>query len=209
MKKGIIGKKVGMTQVFDSNGIVTPVTVIEAGPCYVVKKKTVESDGYQAVAVGFGETREKLVTKPVRGIYQRAGLSPMRYMRELRLEDVSEYEVGQQLRADVFAQGDVVDIIGTSKGHGFTGTIKRWNHSRGPMTHGSKYHRGLGSLGAGTSPGRVFKGKKMPGHYGNERVTIQNLKVVRVDAERNMILVKGSVPGVEGSLVIIRNAVKN
>ncbi|MDD4796746.1 MAG: 50S ribosomal protein L3 [Eubacteriales bacterium] len=208
MNKAILGTKVGMTQLFNEDGSVTPVTVVEAGPCYVMRKKTVETDGYQALCVGFGAIREKLVNQPTKGQFKKAGIEPTRHIREFRLDDISSYEVGGQIKADVFAAGDIIDVVGTSKGHGFTGPIKRWNLSRGPMSHGSKYHRGLGSMGAGTSPGRVFKNKKMAGHYGNERVTIQNLEVVRVDTERNMILIKGSVPGVTGSLLFIRNAVK-
>ncbi|MDD3242275.1 MAG: 50S ribosomal protein L3 [Eubacteriales bacterium] len=208
MKKAILGTKVGMTQIFNEDGSVTPVTVVEAGPCYVMRKKTVETDGYQALCVGFGAIREKLVNQPDKGQFKKAGIEPTRYIREFRLDDIASYEVGQPIKADVFSAGDIIDVIGTSKGHGFTGPIKRWNLSRGPMAHGSKYHRGLGSMGAGTSPGHVFKNKKMAGHWGDEKITIQNLEVVRVDAERNMILIKGSVPGVTGSLLVIRNAIK-
>ena len=208
MKKAILGTKVGMTQLFNEDGTVTPVTVVEAGPCYVMRKKTVETDGYKAICVGYGAIREKLVNQPDMGQFKKAGIEPQRHIREFRLDDIDSYEIGQQIKADVFAAGDIIDVIGTSKGHGYTGPIKRWNLGRGPMTHGSKYHRGLGSMGAGTSPGHVFKNKKMAGHWGNERITIQNLEVVRVDAERNMILIKGSVPGVAGSLLVIRNAIK-
>lgn len=208
MKKAILGTKVGMTQLFAADGTVTAVTVVEAGPCYVMRKKTVESDGYEAVCVGFGAIREKLVNQPAKGQFKKAGIEPKRHMKEFRLDDISGLEIGQEIKADVFEAGDRIDVVGTSKGHGFTGPIKRWNLSRGPMSHGSKYHRGLGSMGAGTSPGRVFKNKKMAGQYGNERVTVKNLEVVRVDAERNMLLIKGSVPGVKGSLLFIRNTKK-
>jgi len=208
MKKAILGTKVGMTQLFNEDGTVTPVTVVEAGPCYVMRKKTVETDGYKAICVGYGAIREKLVNQPDMGQFKKAGIEPQRHIREFRLDDIDSYEIGQQIKADVFAAGDIIDVIGTSKGHGYTGPIKRWNLSRGPMSHGSKYHRGVGSMGSGTSPGRVWKNKKMAGHMGNERVTVQNLEVVRVDVERNMILIKGSVPGIQGSLLVIRNAVK-
>ena len=212
MKKGIVGKKIGMTQIFTEDGRLIPVTVIEAGPCPVVQKKTVENDGYEAIQVGFdayAENRvEKLVNKPMKGHFAKAGIAPTRRLRELRLEDCSGYSVGDVVKVDVFAAGDKVDITGTSKGHGFTGDIQRWNHHSGPMAHGSKYHRGVGSLSANSSPSRVFKNKKMSGQYGVERVTTLNLSVVRVDAERNLLLVRGAVPGPNGGTVVIRDSVK-
>ena len=212
MKKAIVGKKIGMTQVFTEDGRLVPVTVIEAGPCTVVQKKTVETDGYEAVQVGFGalteKRAEKLLTKPEVGHYKKAGVAPMRTLREFRFDDCSGYNVGDELKADQFAAGDKIDITGTSKGHGYTGAIQRWNQHTGPMAHGSKYHRGVGSMGANSDPSRVFKNKHMPGQYGGERVTIQNLEVVKVDAERNLLMIKGAIPGANESLVTIRNAVK-
>jgi large subunit ribosomal protein L3 len=208
MKKGIIGRKIGMTQLFLSDGRAMGVTVIEAGPCNVLRKKTIESDGYEAVCVGFGEIREKLVNKPKAGEFKKVGLELNRYQRELRLENTSSFEVGQQIKADMFSVGDIVDVSGLTKGHGFTGTVKRWNTRIGPEAHGSKYHRGPGSMGANTSPGRVFKNKRLPGHYGVENVTIQNLEVMKVDAERNFIMIKGAVPGVKGALLVVRDTVK-
>ena len=209
MKKCIIGKKLGMTQIFKEDGTVVPVTVIQAGPCTVIQKKTVENDGYDALKVGFGEIREKLVNKPDAGQFKKAGVPAMRYVRELRLDDCSGYEIGQAITGDVFAQGDRVDVTARSKGHGFSGVIQRWNQHTGPMAHGSGYHRGVGSMGANSSPSRVFKNKHMPGHWGNERVTILNLEVARVDAERGVILLKGAVPGADGALVTIRQSVKS
>ena len=212
MKKAIVGKKVGMTQVFTPDGRLIPVTVIQAGPCPVVQKKTVETDGYEAVQVGFDEIPEnrvkKLVNKPEAGHFKKAGVAPCRKLREFRFEDAASYEVGQVIKCDVFAEGDKVDITGISKGHGFTGAIQRWNQHTGPMAHGSKYHRGVGSLSANSDPSRVFKNKHMSGHYGVEKVTIQNLSVVRVDAERNLLLVRGAVPGPNGGTLIVREAVK-
>jgi large subunit ribosomal protein L3 len=208
MKKGIIGRKIGMTQLFLSDGTAIGVTVIEAGPCSVLRKKTVESDGYEAVCVGFGEIREKLVNKPKAGEFKKAGLELNRYTRELKLDNTSEFEVGQQIKADMFSVGDIVDVSGLTKGHGFSGTVKRWNTRIGPEAHGSKYHRGPGSMGANTSPGRVFKNKRLPGHYGVENVTIQCLEVVKVDAERNFLMIKGAVPGVKGALLVVRDSVK-
>ncbi len=208
MKKGIIGRKIGMTQLFLADGRAIGVTVIEAGPCSVVRKKTMESDGYEAVCVGFGEVREKLVNQPKAGEFKKAGLEATRFQRELRLENSTSFEVGQQIKADMFATGDIVDVSGITKGHGFSGTVKRWNTKIGPKQHGSKYHRGPGSMGANTSPGRVFKNKRLPGHYGVENVTIQNLEVVKVDAERNFIMIKGAVPGAKGALLVVRDAVK-
>lgn len=207
MKKAILGKKVGMTQLFTDEGLAVPVTVIEAGPCQVIQKKTVEKDGYSAVQVGFGEKREKLFNKPEKGHFNKAGVRPLRFLRELRLEDSDSYQVGQEIKADLFNSGEKVDVVGTSKGRGFAGGIKRHGFHRGPMAHGSKYHRRPGSLGA-KGPARVFKGRKLPGHYGAERVTVQNLEVVRVDADRNLLALKGAVPGPRGGLVIIKDSVK-
>lgn len=208
MKKAILGKKVGMTQVFAEDGTIIPVTVVEAGPCTVVRKKTNERDGYEAVCVGFDDIRESLVNKPKMGEFKKAEVAPKRYVREFKFENTADYEVGQEIKADIFAEGDFVDVSGMSIGHGFTGPIRRWNQHRGPMTHGSKYHRGPGSMGSSSSPSRVFKGKNLGGHWGNEKVTVQNLQVVRVDTERNMLLIKGSVPGRRGTLVTVRQAVK-
>lgn len=212
MKKAIVGKKIGMTQVFTEDGRLVPVTVVEAGPCTVVQTKNVESDGYDAVQVGFGELTEnrakKLLNKPEQGHFHKAGVSAKRTLRELRFDDCSGYKVGDELKVDQFAQGDKIDITGTSKGHGYTGAIQRWNQHIGPKAHGSKYHRGVGSLSANSDPSRVFKNKHMAGHYGVDRVTVQNLEVVSVDAERNLLLVKGAVPGPNGSLLIIRDTVK-
>ncbi|MFZ5590507.1 MAG: 50S ribosomal protein L3 [Bacillota bacterium] len=207
MKKGILGIKAGMTQIFKEDGTAVPVTVIQAGPCVVVQKKLPETDGYSAVQVGFGEKKERLVNKPLKGHYNRANLKPMRYLRELRLDDVSGYEVGQEIKVDIFAPGDRVDVVGISRGRGFAGGIKRHGFHRGPMAHGSKYHRRPGSLGA-KGPARVFKGRRLPGHYGVERVTVQNLEVVKVDPERNLLAIKGSVPGVRGGLLMIKDSVK-
>ena len=208
MQKGIIGKKLGMTQLFDANGKVVPVTIIEAGPCTVVQKKTVESDGYQAVQMGYGEVSAKKVNKAAKGHFDKADVAPKRTLREFRFDDCSGYNVGDELKADQFAAGDKIDITGTSKGHGYTGAIQRWNQHTGPMAHGSKYHRGVGSLSANSDPSRVFKNKHMAGHYGVDRVTIQNLEIVQVDAERNLLLVKGAVPGPNGGLLIVRNTCK-
>lgn len=197
-----------MTQVFDSEGRALPVTVIEAGPNVVVQKKTVENDGYSAIQVGFVDTKERRVTKPLKGHFAKAKVALKKYLRELRLEDAASFEVGQELKADVFQAGEKVDVSGVSKGKGFQGGIKRHNFSRGPMTHGSKYHRASGSMGASSSPSRTIKGKKLPGHMGSQNVTVQNMEVVMVDPERNVILVKGGVPGIRGSLVVIKNSVK-
>lgn len=209
MKKGILGRKHGMTQIFDEKGEVIPVTVIEAGPCVVVQKKTTETDGYNAIQVGFGDVKEKRLTKPLIGHFKKAGVPFKRYLREFRLDDVSGYEVGSEIKVDIFKPGDRVDVTGISKGKGFAGIVKRYGASRGPMSHGSKYHRRVGSMGATTDPGRTFKGKIMPGHMGHKRVTIQNLEVVKVDPELNLLLVKGSVPGPKGSLLIIKDSVKS
>jgi large subunit ribosomal protein L3 len=208
MKKAILTTKVGMTQIFNEDGVLTPVTVLQAGPCVVTQVKTVENDGYAAVQVGFGDIREKLVNKPLKGHFAKAGVAPKRFVREFRLEDAESYAVGQEIKADVFAAGDKVDATAKSKGKGFQGAIKRHGQSRGPMAHGSKYHRHAGSNGSATTPGRVFKGKKMPGHMGAVRITVQNLEVVRVDAEQNLILVKGAVPGPKKSLVVIKESTK-
>ncbi|KXZ38981.1 LSU ribosomal protein L3P [Alkalithermobacter thermoalcaliphilus JW-YL-7 = DSM 7308] len=207
--KGILGKKIGMTQIFDEEGRVIPVTVIEAGPVVVTQVKTEEVDGYNAIKVGFEDAKPKSLNKPEKGQFEKADLPYKKFLREFRVENPQEYTVGQEIKADIFAAGDKVDVTGTSKGKGFQGPIKRHGKSRGPMSHGSRYHRGPGSLGAGTSPGRVFKGKKLAGHMGVERVTIQNLEVVRVDAEKNIILVKGAIPGPKKSLVMIKETVKN
>ena len=208
MKKAILTTKVGMTQIFNEDGVLTPVTVLQAGPCVVTQVKTVENDGYAAVQVGFGDIREKLVNKPMKGHFAKAGVAPKRFVREFRLEDAESYAVGQEIKADVFAAGDKIDATAKSKGKGYQGAIKRHGQSRGPMAHGSKYHRHAGSNGSATTPGRVFKGKKMPGHMGAVRVTVQNLEVVRVDAEQNLILVKGAVPGPKKSLVMIKESTK-
>ena len=208
MEKAIIGKKVGMTQVFDDHGVVIPVTVIEAGPCFVSQKKTVEKDGYDAIQVAFGDIRESLVNKPKKGHFTKAGIPVKRFVKEFRLEDTSAYEVGSEIKAEVFAAGDKIDVTGISKGKGFQGVIKRHNFSRGPMSHGSKFHRAVGSMGASSDPSRTFKNKKMPGHMGCEKVTIQNLTVVKVYPEKNIILVKGAVPGPNKGLVTIKNAIK-
>ncbi|WP_297630522.1 50S ribosomal protein L3 [uncultured Clostridium sp.] len=208
MKKAIIGKKIGMTQIFDENGKVVPVTVVEAGPCVVVQKKTVEKDGYEAIQVGFGDIREKLVNKPRQGQFAKAGVSLRRTLKEFRLENVAEYEVGQEITAEVFAAGDKVDVSGVSKGKGFQGTIKRWNAQRGPMSHGSKFHRAPGSMGASSDPSRTFKNKKMPGHMGAENKTVLNLEVVKVIADKNLILIKGGIPGPNKGTVVIRNTVR-
>ena len=208
MKKAILTTKVGMTQVFSEDGVLTPVTVLQAGPCVVTQVKTVENDGYSAVQVGFGEIREKLVNKPKKGHFAKAGVTAKRFLKEFRLEDAESYTLGQEIKADVFAAGDKVDATAKSKGKGFQGAIKRHGQSRGPMAHGSKYHRHAGSNGSATTPGRVFKGKHMPGHMGAVRVTVQNLEVVSVDAEKNLILVKGAVPGPKKSLVMLKESVK-
>jgi len=208
MKKAILATKVGMTQIFNEDGVLTPVTVLQAGPCVVTQVKTVENDGYEAIQVGFGEIREKLVNKPVAGQFKKAGVSVKRFLKEFRFENSSEYAVGQEIKADIFADGDKIDATATSKGKGFQGAIKRHGQSRGPMAHGSKFHRHAGSNGACSDPSKVFKGKKMPGQMGNVTVTIQNLEIVKVDVENNLILVKGAVPGPKKSMVEIRESVK-
>lgn len=208
MKKAIIGKKIGMTQIFDANGKVVPVTVVEAGPCVVVQKKTTEKDGYEAIQVGFGDIREKLVNKPRKGHFAKANVALKRTLKEFRLEDISNYEIGQEIKVDIFEAGDKVDVSGVSKGKGFQGTIKRWNASRGPMSHGSKFHRAVGSMGASSDPSRTFKNKRMPGHMGAEKTTVLNLEVVKIMPEKNLILIKGGIPGPNKATVVIRNAVK-
>lgn len=207
MSKGILGKKIGMTQVFTAEGRVVPVTVVEAGPCPVVQKKTVATDGYNAIQVGFSMLRDGLSNKPRKGHFQKASLKPMRYVREFRVNDVESYEIGQEVTVDLFSVGDKVDVVGTSKGKGFAGMIKRHNASRGPMAHGSKYHRRSGSLGA-KGPARVFKGRELPGRMGGERITVQNLEVIRVDMDKNLILIKGALPGANKSLLILKPSVK-
>ena len=208
MKKALIGKKVGMTQIFDEEGKVIPVTVIEVGPCTVTQIKTVEQDGYSAVQLGFGDVKESKLTKPELGKFSKTKLTPKKYLREFRVDSVEGLNVGDELKADLFQAGDKVDIQGTSKGKGFQGVIKRHGQSRGPMGHGSMYHRRPGSMGPTSTPGRVFPGKKLPGHMGVETVTIQNLEVVKVDLDKNAILVKGSVPGAKGAILKIKSSVK-
>ncbi len=208
MKKAILAIKVGMTQVFSENGALIPVTVLQAGPCAVIQIKTTQNDGYNAVQVGFGDIREVLVNKPRKGHFAKANVANKRYLKEFRFENAADYTVGQEIKADIFTEGDRVDATAKSKGKGFQGAIKRYGQSRGPMAHGSKFHRHAGSNGAATSPGRVFKGKHMPGHMGNVKVTIQNLEVVKIDAENNIILVKGAVPGPKKSLIMLKNTVK-
>jgi 50S ribosomal protein L3, bacterial len=209
MKKGIIGKKVGMTQIFDEIGNVIPVTVIEAGPCVVMQKKTMDKDGYEAVQFGFQTVAEKKLTKPEIGHQKKAGNELKKHLKEFRLEDISGYNVGDTITADTFAAGEKVDVTGISKGHGFSGAVKRWGHRTLRQTHGTgPIHRQVGSMGANSSPSRVFKNKKMAGQYGNVKVTVLNLDVVKVDAEKNIIAVKGAVPGSRGGIVFLRNSVK-
>ncbi|MCT4686275.1 MULTISPECIES: 50S ribosomal protein L3 [Vallitalea] len=208
MKKAIIAKKVGMTQIFEESGELVPVTVLEAGPCVVTQVKTLENDGYKSVQVGFGERKEKHTNKPMKGHFDKAGVSFKKHIKEFRLDNAEEFEVGNEIKADTFEIGDKVDVSGVSKGKGFQGSIKRHNQSRGPMGHGSKSHRVSGSMGGASSPSRVFKGKKLPGHMGSENVTVQNLEVVRVDVENNLLLIKGAVPGPKKSIVTIVNSVK-
>ena len=208
MQKGLIGRKVGMTQIFDEEGKVIPVTAIEVGPCTVTQIKTVEQDGYTAVQLGFGEVKERKLNKPELGHLSKNKLAPKKYLREFRLDSVEGMKVGDELKADVFAVGDKVDVQGTSKGKGFQGVIKRHGQSRGPMGHGSMYHRRPGSMGPTSTPGRVFKGKKLPGHMGAQTISIQNLEVIRVDLDKNVILVKGSVPGTKGAILKVKSSVK-
>ena len=209
MKKAILATKVGMTQSFDESGALIPVTVLQAGPCVVTQVKTVDNDGYSAVQVGFCDKREKLVNKPLKGHFDKAGVSYKRYLKEFKFEDAESYALGQEIKADIFAAGDKIDATAISKGKGFQGAIKRHGQSRGPMAHGSKYHRHAGSNGACSDPSKVFKGKRMPGQMGNKKVTIQNLEVVRVDAENNLLLVKGAVPGPKKSMITIKETVKS
>ncbi len=209
MNKAIIGRKVGMTQIFTPEGKVIPVTVVEAGPCPVVQIKTVEKDGYAALKLGFDETTEKRVSKPDLGQFKKAGVKPQKVLKEFRLADLSSYEVGKDVTVEQFKEGDKVDVVGTSKGHGFSGVIKRWNQRRLKETHGvGPVHREVGSMSANSTPSRVFKHKNMPGQYGHERVTVQNLEVVKVDAARNALLIKGAIPGPKGSIVTVSDSVK-
>ena len=209
MKKGLIGKKIGMTQIFDETGKVIPVTVVEAGPCAVTQVKTMENDGYEAIQVGFGDMKVSRVNKPMKGHFDKADVAPKKTLKEFRLDRIEGIEVGSIIKADIFEVGEIVDVKGTSKGHGTAGAIKRWNFSRLRMTHGTgPNHRHAGSLGACSSPSRVFKGKKMAGHYGHETVTVQNLTVAKVDAENNLIAIKGAIPGPKGGIVVIADAVK-
>lgn len=209
MKKGLIGKKIGMTQIFTEDGKVIPVTVVEAGPCVVTQKKTMENDGYEAVQVGFGDVKLNKVNKPMKGHFAKNNVAPKKTLKEFRLEDCSVLNVGDIIKADTFAEGDIVDVKGTSKGHGTAGAIKRWNFSRLRESHGTgPVARHQGSLGACSSPSRVFKGRKMAGHYGHENVTVQNLKIAKVDVENNLIAIKGAIPGPKGGIVVIADAVK-
>ena len=208
MKKAILTTKVGMTQIFNEDGVLTPVTVLQAGPCVVTQVKTMENDGYTAVQVGYADKKEKAVNKPQMGHFEKAGVSPKKFVKEFKFENAEEYTVGQEIKADIFAEGDKIDATATSKGKGYAGGIKRHGLSTGPKTHGSKYHRHAGSNGAASDPSKVFKGKKMPGHMGAKQVTVQNLEVVKVDVENNIILVKGSVPGPKKSLVVLKESVK-
>ena len=208
MNKAIIGKKIGMSQIFNEDGKVIPVTVVEAGPCPVVQKKTVEKDGYEAVQVAYGTINSKNVNKPIAGHYKKAGVEAKRILKEFKFDKWATFEIGGEIKADIFAVGDRVDVSGISKGKGFSGTIKRHNFHIGPMAHGSGYHRGVGSMGSCSSPSRVFKNKKMPGQYGNTKCTVQNLQIVKVDAERNILLVKGAIPGAKGGIVIVKQTCK-
>ena len=209
MKKGIIGKKLGMTQIFAENGAVIPVTVIEAGPCVVTQKKTTEKDGYDAIQVGYEDVSAKHVNKPAKGHFEKAGVQAKKHLKEFRLENAASFNVGDVIAADTFAQGEKVDITGITKGHGYSGAVKRWGHHMLQATHGTgPIHRQVGSMGANSTPSRVFKNKKMAGQYGNEQVTVLNLEIVKIDAEKNLIAVKGAVPGARGGIVVLRNSVK-
>lgn len=209
MNKFILGKKIGMTQIFNENGLSIPVTVIQAGPCPVVQKKTIENDGYKSLKLGFGEVSEKRMNKPDKGLFAKLKMPSRKFLREFRTDEVDKYEVGQEIKvSDMFQNGDRIDVSGISKGKGFQGTIKKYGQSGGPETHGSMYHRRVGSMGSNTSPARVFKGKRLPGHMGVDKITIQNLDVVKVDSEKNLLLVKGAVPGPKGGLLIIKETVK-
>lgn len=207
MAKGILGKKIGMTQIFTDDGEVIPVTVVEAGPCFVAQKKTEENDGYEAYQIAFGEVKAKNVNKPMKGHFEKAGVEPRKKLTEVQFDD--EYNVGDEIKVNIFEEGEKVDVTGISKGKGYAGVIKKWNFSRGPMAHGSKFHRSPGSIGSSADPARVFKGKKMAGRMGGERVTIQNLEVVRVDQDKNLLLVKGSIPGPKKGTILIREAVNS
>ncbi|HOJ76599.1 MAG TPA: 50S ribosomal protein L3 [Bacillota bacterium] len=207
MAKGILGKKIGMTQVFSPAGRAVPVTVVEAGPCVVIQKKTVATDGYDAIQLGFDPKKERLVNKPMKGHFKKAGVGPYRFIKEIRVSPEESYDLGQEIKADIFNEGEWVDVTGISKGKGFAGVIKRWNFNRAPMEHGSMYHRRPGSLNA-TDPARVFKGRKLPGRLGGERTTIQGLQVVKVDPERNVLLIKGAIPGANGAYVVVKKTVK-
>ena len=209
MTKGILGKKIGMTQIFAQDGTVVPVTVVQAGPCNVVQVKTQEKDGYEAVKVGFGDIKEQNVNKPDKGQFVKANVPVARFMREFKFENAADYKAGDVINCDIFAEGDKVDVTAKSKGHGFSGVIQRWNQHTGPMSHGSGAHRVVGSMGASSSPSHVFKNKHMPGQWGNEQVTIQNLEIVRVDTERGVLLIKGAVPGAAGALLTIKQSVKS
>ena len=208
MKKAIMAKKIGMTQIFTEYVRLIPVTVLEAGPCSVVQKKTMENDGYEAIQVGFLDQREKLANKPKKGHFEKAGVSVKKYLKEFRLEDAANYEIGAEIKADIFAAGDRVDVSGVSKGKGYASTIKRYNAQRGPMGHGSKSHRVVGSMGSSATPSSVKKGKRMPGHMGAVNVTLQNVEIVRADAEKNVLLIKGAVPGPKGAILVIKESVK-
>lgn len=208
MKKGIIGKKIGMTQIFDEKGNVVPVTVIEATPNVVAQVKTVETDGYNSIQLGYGEVKDKHINKPEKGHFTKAGLAAKKHLREFRVEDVENYKVGDEVKADIFEAGEKIDVQGTTKGKGFQGVIKRHGQHRGPMGHGSMYHRRPGSMGSTSTPGRVFKGKKLPGHMGVQKITIQNLEIIKVDMDKNVLLVKGSVPGPKGAILKIKSSVK-
>ena len=209
MKKAIIGKKLGMTQIFAENGTVVPVTVIEAGPCVVVQKKTTETDGYNAIQVGYEDVSEKHVNKPAKGHFAKAGVSAKKHLKEFRLENAEKYRVGEEIAVDTFAAGEKVDVTGITKGHGYSGAVKRWGHHMLQATHGTgPIHRQVGSMGANSTPSRVFKNKKMAGQYGNEKLTVLNLEVIKIDAEKNLIAVKGAVPGARGGIVVIRDSVK-
>ena len=209
MKKGIIGKKLGMTQIFADNGAVIPVTVIEAGPCVVTQKKTTETDGYNAIQVGYQDVSAKHVNKPAKGHFEKAGVQAKKHLKEFRLEDAEKYNVGDVIAVDTFAAGEKVDVTGITKGHGYSGAVKRWGHHMLQATHGTgPIHRQVGSMGANSTPSRVFKNKKMAGQYGNEKLTVLNLEVIKVDAEKNLIAVKGAIPGARGGIVVIRDSVK-
>ena len=209
MKKGIIGKKIGMTQIFDETGRVIPVTIVAAGPCVVAQKKTAEKDGYEAVQLGFADVKDKHLTKAEKGHFEKAGVPQKKYLKEFRLDDCSALNVGDIVSVDTFAAGDMVDVTGTTKGHGFTGVIKRWNHHMLMATHGvGPIHREVGSMGANSTPSRVYKNKKMAGQYGNEQVTILNLKVVKIDSEKNILAIKGAIPGAKNGIVFIRDSIK-